>query len=173
MKVYKLTRKDRTTHNEFKWPRKGYKPPELDGADSLCSGSWYHAYEHPLLAVFHAPAHVGDDYCRLFELEVTGKTKRDGYLKIGFTAGVLGNEIKLPEVTTEQRARYAIGCACSVYNDKAYHKWASDWIDGHDRTTSAALAAAWAAWAADDINLIAIAEWAVTDEPLSTLLEDK
>jgi len=188
MIIYKLTRQDRTTRDGFKYPPKGSKLPELDGKGELCSKHWYHGYAHPLLAVLNAPVHVSPDYTKMIEIEVPEVYAPD-QMKLGFTMGVVGKDVPLPKVTLEQKIRYAIGCACSVYEEKSFRKWADDWISGKDRSTRAvARAAARVAWAAravaraaraaawaarDTLDLIRIAEWAMTDEPLSELLGDK
>jgi len=230
MIIYKLTRQDRTTRDGFKYPPKGSRLPELDGAGELCSCHWYHGYAHPLLAVLHAPIHVDSDYTKMIEIEVPKVYALD-QMKLGFTTGIVGRVIPLPKITDEQRKRYAIGCACSVYKDRSFRKWADDWISGKDRTRSAARIAALVAWdverdvirnvagiatgdarnsalatrdatraarasattieairtvarhavksaryatvAEKDLDLIRIAEWAMTDEPLSALLEGR
>jgi len=228
MIIYKLTRQDRTTRDGFKYPPKGSRLPELSGKGGLCSDSFYHGYAHPLLAILHAPIHVEPDYTKMIEIEVPEVCAPD-QTKLGFTTGIVGKVVPPPKVTNEQRKRYAIGCACSVYKDGSFRKWADDWISGKDRSRGAARIAALATWdiekgiirnaarnaigdardfalaawdaaraarttakaaeairtvawdvarpamfatfAKKDLDLIRIAEWAMTDEPLSELLE--
>src|SRR5262245_43735323 len=106
MKAYKLTRQNLTTYGGFQWEiGKTYK---TSGEDDLCSGGWLHFYEHPLLAVFHNPIHANYSNPRLFEAKIGQKIKKDCQLKAGTTSLTLLNEIPIPEVTTEQRIRYAI-----------------------------------------------------------------
>lgn len=54
----------------------------------------------------------------------------------------------MPTPTTEQRVEFAIRCGMLVYQDKAWTKWATDWLEGKDRSDRAACAAADAADAA-------------------------
>jgi len=58
-------------------------------------------------------------------------------MKLGFTTGIVGKVIPLPRITLEQKRRYAIGSACSVYKEKSFCKWADDWISGKDRSREA------------------------------------
>ena len=211
MIVYKLTRQDRTTRDGFKYPPKGSRLPELDGKGELCSGHWYHGYAHPLLAVLNAPVHVDANYTKMIEIDVP-EVYAPSQMKLGFTTGIVGKVVPLPKIALEQKRRYAIGCACSVYKDRSFRKWADGWISGKDRSAGAAWEAAWeAAWspakvaarsstravdevdwstakavmvtvwvaktaeaagvaARKDLDLIRIAKWAMTDEPLSALL---
>jgi hypothetical protein len=48
----------------------------------------------------------------------------------------------MPQVTTEQRITFAILCALFVYREPSYVMWAHNWLDGIDRTRSAAACAA-------------------------------
>ena len=91
MIVYKLTSQQRLTHGGMKWPRKGFRPPRLTGEGGLCSPGWYHAYEHPLLAVLHNPIHGDIQNPRCFSIEVAADDigRLDGQMKLGFKTGVM------------------------------------------------------------------------------------
>lgn len=182
--LVKLMDQNRQTGHRYKlttW-RKGFRPPRLSGRGDLCSPGFYHAYDHILLAVLHNPIHADFINPRAYEIECVPEDvyRLDGQMKVGFTAGQTLSEIAVPEIALEQRLRYAIGIACAVYPDHNYRSWAAGWIDGTDRSTKAARAAAWtAAWAAawawateglSNIDLLHIAKWAMTDDPLSALL---
>lgn len=142
------------------------------GKGELCGPGYIHAYTHPLLAVLLNPIHADLPAPRLWEAE--GEiAKSDRGLKVGCVTLKTIREMPLPVVTTEQRVRFAILCAKAVYTDAAWLAWANGWLDGTDRTERAARAArvaaeaaAWAAeaaaWAAKPIDLIAIAEEAVS-----------
>jgi len=111
----------------FKYPPKGSRLLELSGKGELCSGHWYHGYAHPLLAVLHAPIHVDVDYIKMIEIDVPEVYAPD-QMKLGFTTGTVGKVIPLPKITLEQKIRYGIGCACSVYQKKFFRRWANSWI---------------------------------------------
>jgi hypothetical protein len=181
MRAYKLTDAAGLTRagydNETRWGEGVTHTATGDG--ELCGAGWIHAYEHPLLAVLHDPAH--GSYCatpgaRLWEAETGETVKRDGQMKLGTTSLTTIREIPLPVVTTAQRVRYAIYCAQAVIGDRcpAWSEWVKDWLSGKDRSEAAgawaarAAAGAWAEeWAAraKSLNLIALSERAVADEP--------
>lgn len=183
MKVYKLTDENMRTRGGYQWVLG--EPHKTDGTGNLCGPGWLHHYSDPLLALFHNPVHADFRTPRLFEAKALGKHKRDGQMKGGSSQLTLVRELTL-SVTTEQRVRYAIACAASVYQEPAFLLWAKGWLNGTDRSAEAAWAAAraaeeaawaaaeaawaaWAAWAAaraappNGVNLIALAAWAVSD----------
>jgi len=161
---YKLTKRDQTTYNGFKWRKnKWYK---TSGEGELCSKGWLHCYKSQLLAILHNPAHANIDNPRLWKCEVKGECKRSGDMKEGWTEMRLIEEMPVPEITIEQYVRYGILCAKEVYKDNAYTEWADAWLSGTDRSAEAARAAAGAARAAEaegDIDLLAIAEKTIAD----------
>jgi hypothetical protein len=183
--LYKLTDAQGQTHgdgtNHTQWGA-GITHEAKGPADGpLCSASWIHAYEHPLVAVLLNPIHANLKNPQLWSCR--GEIgKRDGPLKCGCRALTTVEVLPLPEITTEQRVRFAIGCAwprASV----AWKKRATGWLSGKDRTAAAARAAA-AAWEAaaaqaaveawaeawvEAFNLFAIAEWAITEQPIEAL----
>ena len=235
--LYKLTDAQGQTHgdgtNHTQWGA-GVTHEAAGSTDGpLCSSSWIHAYEHPLVAVLLNPIHADLKNPQLWKC--SGEIgKRDGPLKCGCRALTTVELLPLPEITTEQRVRFAIGCAWPQ-GSAAWKQWAADWLRGKDRTAAAearaaaaeaaeaaaeaaawaaeeaaawaaeeaaawaaraaaeaaeaaeaaaaawaaaeaaaeaaeaAEAAAWAAEAAADFNLIAIAEWAISDQPIEAL----
>ena len=182
--VYKLTDQDLKTYGGFQW--EVGKKYTTSGQGSLCGPGWLHAYEHPLLAVFHNPGGANIVNPRLFEAS-GGNILRDGQMKCGVTELTLIREIPLPAVSVEHVVRYAIGCALAVYRDARFVAWATAWLDGSNREEAAAWSAAaaarsaaqaaWEAWSAAaqaaweaarearSIDLIVIAEWAITEQP--------
>ena len=164
MVYYKLTNQNMQTYNGFQWELGKWEAaipgPNLD----LCSSSWLHCYDSPLLAVLHNPIHASIRNPRLFEIEVAGDTKDDRGIKRGFRKMRLVKEVPLPTVTREQRIRYGILCAKSVCDSPSFIKWTDSWLSGEDRSEAAAEAAAKAAWAAEankPLNLIELAEQAI------------
>src|SRR5271157_3216124 len=137
--VYKLTNRDMTTHGGFRWELG--KQATAPGEGELCGPGWLHCYSDPLLAVLLNPIHAGIRNPRLFRAEASGKSKHDHGLKSGYTKMTLIEEIPMPDITTEQRVRFAILCTMKIYHDPAYVSWAEEWLSGKDRSETAAQAA--------------------------------
>jgi hypothetical protein len=82
-KVYKLTTKNLTTYNGYKWiPGKWHR---TSGEGELCGPGWLHAYTDPLVASFLNPIHANIPEPVLWEAEASGKIKEDRGLKCGYT----------------------------------------------------------------------------------------
>ena len=127
----------------------------------LCSASWIHAYEHPLVAVLLNPIHADLKNPQLWSCR--GEIgKRDGPLKCGCRKLTTVEILPLPEITTEQKVRFAIGCAWPRTSE-SWKKWATGWLSRKDRTAAAAeaaeAAAAEAAAAAFDAAAGLVATW--------------
>jgi len=149
MKLYKLTDEYGQTHGGCQWGE-GIEHT-ASGEGPLCHSGWLHAYTHPLLAVFMNPIHANFERPRLWEADGDVGIS-DGNLKVGCTRLKTLRELPVPEVTREQRIRFAIACALQVWDDATFRNWALAWLDGSDRSDNAALAAsetarAKAAWA--------------------------
>ena len=156
--IYKLTDQAMQTHRGYQWTLG--EPRQTSGGGDLCSRGWLHAYTDPLLAVLLNPIHANFSDPRLFKGTGTRECREDNGLKVGYTSIVLTEEMPLPEVTLEQRVRFAILCALEVCTEPAFVTWTNGWLDGSDRTlktaaeaaaaraAAAATAAAWAAEAA-------------------------
>lgn len=145
MKLYKLTTQGDCTHNRTKWG------PGVEhiasGEGSLCGPGWLHAYTDPLLAVLLNPIYGG--FCRPHLWEADGDVGETDYgLKVGCTRLRTLRRMKLPRVTSEQRVRFAILCARTVFHNGDWNIWADAWLSGENRSASAATAAEAAAWAA-------------------------
>ena len=74
------------THGGFQWELdKWYeipRPRRYNGG--LCSNSWFHCYNHPLLAVIFNQIHANIKNPRLFQVSVKGKKLSDNEVKFGF-----------------------------------------------------------------------------------------
>lgn len=135
--LYKLTDQHMRTFGCCQW--KLGEPHEATGGDRpLCTNAWLHAYTDPLLAVLLNPIHADVANPRLFRCE--GQVGQADYgLKVGCTKLTLLEEIQLPTVTTEQRVKFGILCACPVTTDHQFHFWAHCcWLNGSDRSVRAA-----------------------------------
>jgi len=156
------------TYEGFQW--KIGKIVRTSGKGELCSHGWLYCYDSPVLAVLLNPIHADIENPRLFKCKCGGKTKNDNGLKRGYSEMTLISEVDLPEITTDQKIKFAILCALEVYKEPIFKKWTESWLSGKDRTARAAQwAAEWAArapqWAAEEENkkldLIKIAEKAM------------
>ena len=150
MKYYKLTNQKMQTFKGFQWELNVWKKAIGDIDMPLCTNSWLHCYDSPLLAVLHNPIHADISDPRLFEAEVRGETKNDRGLKRGFREMQLVKEVEVPQITKTQVIAYGILCAQKVYDETRWNIWAKNWLDKTDRTAAAAAyaAAAYAAAAA-------------------------
>lgn len=148
---YKLTSQALTTYGDFIWIEGEWTTP-LPGKGKLCSGSWYHAYHHPLLALFLNPIHADFKQPILWEAEGRGAFQDDNGLKCGFASMRLVKRLEIPEITTEQRVRFALLCAKEVYKETSFVEFADKYLFGEDRSQKtaarAARSAAEAAWSA-------------------------
>jgi hypothetical protein len=114
--------------------------------------------------------------------------KRDGHLKCGCLSLTTVREIPLPQITIEQRVRFAIACEWPGYDDPKWRTWARKWLSGEDRSAASAASAgraawdAWDAWYAWDasaawaasaaragVDIVACAEWCITDQAIEAL----
>ena len=130
------------TYNGFQWTLGVWETASGNSDHALCSDSWLHCYDHPLIAVLHNPIHADIDNPRLFEVETAGDTKNDRGLKRGFKKMRLVREVLLPVITQEQYITYGILCAKSVCTESKFIAWANCWLSGKDRSQAAAEAAA-------------------------------
>jgi hypothetical protein len=114
-----------------------------NGKGDLCGFGWLHCYSDPVLAVLLNPIHARFENPRLCEVEVSGKTLGEYGLKEGWTQMAFVRWLDLPEVTAEQRVRFAILCAREVchLSYQPWLEWADKWLSGADRSLASAKAA--------------------------------
>ena len=177
----KLTDKNDQTYGGCQWGEG--VTVETSGEGELCGPGWTHWYTHSLLAVLLNPIHGNFDLTTAHLWEGEGEVKKtDHGLKVGCQKATTLRRVELPEVTTEQRVRFAILCAKEICNEPTWINWADRWLSGEDRTEvsaewaakaaaeAAEWAAEWAEWAewaaeaakaADLLDLIAIAKMAM------------
>ena len=149
MKLYKLTDKDGYT-------RKGQEGETLWGegiehsvkwGGNLCTGGCLHAYTDPVLAVIMDP--IQGQYGKEALLwEAEGEVLASDGTKVGTSCLRTVKQVALPEVSEEQRVRFAILCAMERFKGvrkkwvTKWLAWAHGWLNGSDRSHSAAHAAA-------------------------------
>lgn len=115
-------------------------PSLRDKSQPLCSSSYIHAYENPLVAVFMNPIHA--DFKQPILWKATGQVvKRDGKLKCGCFSLRVHEKLKLPVISTTQRVKIAIYCSLAHKTSEQYKNWATKWLSGEDRTKDSAAAA--------------------------------
>jgi hypothetical protein len=144
-KLYKLTDENGQSYGKTQWGE-GVTHSGT-GQGRLCGPGWVHAYTSPLLAVLLNPIHAKFPKPKLWEAEgEVGLT--DHGLKVGCKTLTTLREIPLPAITDVQRVTFAILCVKAVCSEKSWNAWADDWLNGKNRTASAAARAARAARAA-------------------------
>jgi len=172
MLKYKLTDQKMQTHGGFKWELGKWYEAKGDINLPLCTDGWLHCYDSPLLAMLHNPMHANISNPRLFGVEVDGESKGDNGLKCGYRKMRLVKELPLPNITLNQRLAYGILCAKKVYEDGGWNTWADGWLNGRDRSRSAAAAYAAAAYAAADAYADAAAAYAAADAAAAAAYAD-
>ena len=145
--LYKLTDQDGFTRkgkqNECLWgpgvkhTSKGPHDKRID----LCTNSYIHCYENPLVAVFMNSQHENLNNPILWEAKGF-VSKRNGQLKAGCFSLTTIKKIELPVLTANQRIRAAIYIALEYYKEPKFKKWAENWLNNKDRSENAAANAA-------------------------------
>jgi len=152
--IYKLTDMNMKTFGGYPWALGKWN--RTSGKGDLCGPGWLHAYTSPVLAELLDPIHANFREYRLFRGEASGPVISDSGLKVGYTNMRITEELPRLHITTENRIRFGIACACRVYTSAEYRAWAGRWVSGADRTEAAARTAVRAAstarvavWAAE------------------------
>lgn len=168
MLKYKLLTQDFTTHGGARW--KGDNGEfitvrAVGTGNRLCTDDVIHFYDHPVLALLFNPLHANIKSPVLVVIEIDSEVAHDG-LKGGCKQAKIVEILKLPDITTSQKAEFAIRCAKVVYKNAEWNKWADAWLSGKNRTRirahKAYIAANAAATAAADIAAYAAAYAAAT-----------
>ena len=141
---YKLTDQNLQTHMGCQWVVGEWVQAPGKLAQSLCSDGWIHFYDDPLLAVFFNPIHANIDKPRLWEIEIDGDTKVDA-TKGGARRARLLTELPLSLITPTQRVEIGIRCVQGLHSEPNFVIWAENWLNGTNRTKTAAAQAAWRA----------------------------
>ena len=131
--IYKLTDMNMKTYGDTrgalgKWNR-------TSGKGDLCGPGWLHLYTSPVLAELLDPIHANFREYRVFR-GASGPVISDS-LKVGYTNMRITEELPRLHITTENRIRFGIACACRVYTSAEYRAWAGRWVSGADRTEAA------------------------------------
>ena len=150
MLKYKFLAQDFTTHLGTRW--KGDNGEfitvrAVGTGNRLCTDDVIHFYDHPVLAVLFNPLHANIKRPILAAIEIDSEVAHDG-LKGGCKQAKIVEILKLPDLTTSQKAEFAIRCAKVVYKDAEWNKWADAWLSGEKHTRIRARKACIAATAA-------------------------
>jgi hypothetical protein len=143
----KLTNKNNKTRNDFQWGENVTHTATGSGKE-LCSDGFIHFYIDPLIAVIFNPIHANFENPNLWECETYGEEIHEP-VKSGCKTLTTIKQIPLPEVTLTQKIAFAILCAKEIYKDENWNKWADGWLNGKDRSSTAAYAAYATAYAAN------------------------
>ena len=146
MKYIKLTDENMKTKDGFQY-KIGENAYATGAGASLCTDGFLHVYDNKFQAELMRHAHVSYNSIRAFECKSDDIGITDG-TKRGVKSLMLTHEIKLPKISKTMRVEISIRCVMLVYKDKAWTKWARNWLLGKDRTKKSADAAADAAHAA-------------------------
>ena len=141
--IYKLTDMNMKTYGGYPWALGKWN--RTSGKGGLCGPGWLHAYTSPVLAELLDPIHANFREYRVFRGEASGPVISDRGLKGGYTNMRITEERPRRHITTENRIRFGIACACRVYTSAEYRAWAGRWVSGADRTEAAARTAVRAA----------------------------
>ena len=141
--IYKLTDMNMKTYRGYTWTLGKWN--RTSGKGNLCGPGWLHAYTSPVLAELLNPIHANFREYRLFRGEASGPVISDSGLKVGYTNMRITEELPRLHITTENRIRFGIACACRGYTSAEYRAWAGRWVSGADRTEAAARVAVRAA----------------------------
>ena len=134
--IYKLTDMNMKTYGGYPWVLGKWN--RTSGKGDLCGPGWLHAYTSPVLAELLDPIHANFREYRVFRGEASGPVISDSGLKVGYTNMRITEELPRLHITTENRIRFGIACACRVYTSAEYRAWAGRWVSGADRTEAAA-----------------------------------
>jgi hypothetical protein len=130
--VCKMLAPDMTSRFDRKWVLGEWQTSS--GRGFVGDEGWLSAYEDPLLAAFVNPAHDNYPDPLVFEVEVRGMLL-DDYSSFGATEMRLVRPLPpLRAIPTWQRIRFGILCAFRATRSGKWIVWASNWLDGKDRT---------------------------------------
>jgi hypothetical protein len=138
-KYYKLLSQKMTSYNRMKWeinkPITIFKP-----GNEMCTDQVLHCYNHPLLAAFLNPIHLGISDPRLFLIEVDEIVASDG-LKFASKSQKILEEMPYIDISISKRIEIGIRVAKTVYSDEGWNLWADKWLNGTVRSKESANAA--------------------------------
>ena len=136
--------------NEIKWDE-GVEN-RAPGGGKICSAAYIHGYLTVYQAVVMNPIHANFPHPLGWECDADVELN-DG-TKLGCTRMRVLRRIELPVYRSEQLVYLAITASLKVFTVPDYVQWASNWLDGSDRSATSA-ASTWAANSAESTALLA------------------
>lgn len=106
--------------------------------NALCSADVLHYYDHPLLAVVFNQIHANILNPRLIEIKIDKQWAHDG-CKGGCKKAKFVGCLDLPEISLDQKVTFAIVISLKCYKNTDYWRWATNWLNGSDRTEKSAV----------------------------------
>jgi len=156
--LYKMTNENGQTKNYTQWGQniEHIVTGQLDKVD-------LNAFTDPLLAVLLSPIYCNFKRPQLWEAE--GYIEKENVLHVECTRLKTICQIELPQVTIEQRIRFAILCIKEVYLNVEWNNWADKWLSGENRTSATAWMAAEVTWrpASNIANVVASTSYMSND----------
>jgi hypothetical protein len=146
MQLYKLTNSNGNTKNNTHWGVGIIHSLPVKQNPRLCSGDVFHAYTSPLLAALMNPGHA--NYKNPLCFTTDGEIAVSDGTKVGCFSLVVTGFFVLPDCSKTQQTAFGILSTLKVYKESAFVLWAYNWLDGKDRSSTAAYAASTAAYAA-------------------------
>ena len=147
MLLYKLTDQDGCTLNGTQWGENVTHHAADTSGGPLCTASWIHAHENPLIGGFMNPIQGQFDDPILWEAE--GQVGiREGQLKCGCRSLTTIRQIPLEQPSVDQAVAFGILSAMAVIDradkfgwdeEKGWKTWAEKWLSGIDRSANSAL----------------------------------
>jgi len=135
--LYKFTDEKDQTYNECQWGEN--ITVETSGIGEMCSKGFTHWYIDARLAVIFNPIH-GDYNLKTAHLwKGEGEIIKNDGLKIGCKKATTIKKITIPDITIEQKIKFAIYCALEVYTEYSFIKWANNWLLGKNRSAAEAV----------------------------------
>lgn len=153
MKLYKLTDDQDSTRERTGWSRTTRWG--MGVTHKAKGGGLIRAHHHPLLAVLSYL--IENDFANIHLWEADGEPVSDSSLVV--ESKVIGDivdeafgivkckelttlkQINVPWISSDKLVVFAILCALEVYDEPQFVVWANAWLNGKDRTETAAKAA--------------------------------
>jgi hypothetical protein len=137
--LYKITNENGQTKNYTQWGQN-----IEHRANGQLAKIDLNAFTDPLLAVLLSPIYCNFKRPQLWEAE--GDIEKENALHVECTRLKTIRQIELPQITAEQRIRFAILLIKEVYINIEWNNWADKWLRGENQNNMAAWIASKTTW---------------------------
>jgi hypothetical protein len=129
-KIWKFTSKYHFTKNNTHWVVN--RPNKIENKEirGLCTSSWLHAYEHPVLAVLFRKRHINSYYNSYVFWEGEGEIGITDGTKCGCKEITLNKIVDLPILTERQLIAFVTLLTLRFVHAPAFKKWATAFLQG-------------------------------------------